>query len=226
MQAPPGDEAELLHRARLVAGRTVQEVAFDLGSHPPARLTHAKGYVGELCEAALGAPRSSKPEPDFSHLGIELKTLPLSKTGFPSQSTYVCRVDPAELGRGRWVDSRLKHKLARVLFMPYEGAKDVPVADRHFGSPVLWSPSPDEEALLRHDWEDFALLAAQGLLAAVTARRGHVLQVRPKSAKGGAQQTTQMSTGEAFVDEPRGFYLRPAFTSEILARTFARKDHP
>lgn len=221
MQAPPRDEEELLQRARRVAGRTIAEIATDLGSRPPADLNRAKGYVGELCEAALGAPRSSKPEPDFAGLGIELKTLPLSKTGFPSQSTYVCRVDPADLGRGKWQDSRLKHKLGRVLFMPYEGSKVIPLADRHFGAPVMWSPSADEEALLREDWEDFAQLAAQGLLSSVTARRGRFLQVRPKSARGGAQQTTQTAAGESFVDEPRGFYLRPTFTSEILASAFA-----
>ncbi len=222
MQAPPRDEAELLDRARLVAGRTIAEIAVDLGSRPPADLTRAKGYIGELCEAALGAPRSSKPEPDFAGLGIELKTLPLSKAGFPSQSTYVCRVDPAELGRGEWASCRLRHKIARVLFMPYEGSKTIPVADRHFGAPVLWSPSDDEEALLREDWEDFAQLAAQGLLSSVSARRGRFLQVRPKSARGGAQQTTETAAGEVFVDEPRGFYLRPAFTGEILARAFTR----
>jgi DNA mismatch repair protein MutH len=221
MQPPPRDEEELLARARLVAGRTVAEVAADLGSRPPDNLLHAKGYVGQLCEAALGAPRSSKPEPDFAGLGIELKTLPLSKAGFPSQSTYVCRVDPAELGRGEWATCRLRHKIDRVLFMPYEGSKTIAVASRHFGAPFLWSPSADEEALLREDWEDFAQLAAQGLLTSVTARRGRFLQVRPKSARGGAQQTTETATGEVFVDEPRGFYLRPTFTGELLARAFA-----
>ena len=42
-----------------------------------------------LLETALGATAGSKAEQDFSHLGIELKTLPINAEGFPLETTFV-----------------------------------------------------------------------------------------------------------------------------------------
>lgn len=220
MMGPPHDEAELIERARMLAGRRVAEVAADLGGRPPEDLRRAKGFVGQLCEAALGAPRSSSPEPDFKNLGVELKTLPLGRDGAPCASTYVCRVDPTDLAKRAWATSRLRHKLARVLFVPFEGHADIAVGDKTFGQPFLWSPDDDEDALLRADWEDFADLAAVGLLDTVSARRGRFLQVRPKGRNRSDRQTAHDAAGEAFRAAPRGFYLRPTFTGAVLSAAF------
>lgn len=220
LQAPPRDEAELLARARRLAGRTVAEVARDVGSRPPDDLKRHKGYIGELCEACLGAPRSSRPEPDFAHLGVELKTLPLSRSGSPLESTYVCRVDPGDLAGTTWERSRFRKKIARILWVPYEGDPRLAPAQRTWGTAFLWSPDDDEDAVLREDWEDFADLAAQGLLTAVSARRGRFLQLRPKAAHARVRQVVAGRAGEQHIEPPRGFYLRQAFTSMLLEKAF------
>lgn len=221
MLGPPADEAELLARAHRLAGRRLSEVAADIGGRAPTSLARAKGFVGELTEAALGAPRSSSPQPDFASIGVELKTLPLGVAGRPQESTYVCRVDPGALRSSTFGTSRLRKKLRRVLFVPVEAAKHIEVGDRCYGTAFLWTPSEDEELLLQHDWEDFADLAARGLLTSVSARRGEVLQLRPKAASAADRQTVTDADGDAFRDAPRGFYLRPAFTERVLAAAFA-----
>ena len=88
--AAPTTTAELLDRAEALAGLTLAELALRLQQTLPRSLAKAKGFMGQLMEIALGATASSLPEPDFQHLGIELKTLPLNANGAPRESTYVC----------------------------------------------------------------------------------------------------------------------------------------
>lgn len=215
--SPPRTEAELLGRARALAGRTLGWIAEQHVVHVPADLKRAKGWAGQLLEIALGATASSRPVPDFPHLGIEMKSIPIDEWGVPREGTYVCTapLTLADLGSS-WEDSWVRHKLARVLWVPLTG--EGPVADRRVGSPVMWSPTSDEEALLRQDWEAFAHLVAMGELWQVHGRRGKVLQLRPKAADRHATTWALDEGGDWVQALPRGFYLRPAFTGAILAR--------
>ena len=95
---PPRDEAELLARAEQLAGRTLGQLAGDLGAEVPPDLRHAKGWVGQLIERALGATAGSRAEPDFQHLGVELKTLPVDRRGRPLETTFVCTIALSEVG--------------------------------------------------------------------------------------------------------------------------------
>ena len=123
-------------------------------------------------------------------------------------------LDPAALGpwEGCWV----RRKLRRVLFVPVVG--EGPPGDRRVGSPILWSPSADEDAALRADWDELTGLVADGALWQIDGRRGKVLQLRPKAADGAETTWALDEDGRWVKDTPRGFYLRPAFTGAILAR--------
>ena len=90
---PPADEDALLARAHDLSGRTLGEEAHALGMRLPRDLRGHKGAVGELIERALGAQGDSRPVPDFEHLGIELKTIPLGLDERPRESRL------ASLGR-------------------------------------------------------------------------------------------------------------------------------
>src|SRR5262245_63735628 len=80
----------------------------------------AKGWAGGLIEAALGASASSRSEPDFQLIGVELKTIPVDRAGVPTESTYVCTVPLAGTDDPRWEASKVHLKLRRVLWMPLE----------------------------------------------------------------------------------------------------------
>ncbi|VEI46615.1 DNA mismatch repair protein MutH [Actinobacillus equuli] len=82
-------EAELLEKANWLAGFTLGEIAQQLNMDVPPDLRRDKGWVGQLIETALGAKAGSKPEQDFAHLGIELKTIPINHKGFPLETTFV-----------------------------------------------------------------------------------------------------------------------------------------
>ena len=90
LSAPPENEAELLTRAQALAGYTLSELAQQAGIPTPADLRRDKGWVGMLLEIHLGASAGSKPERDFAHLGVELKTIPVDAQGRPLETTFVC----------------------------------------------------------------------------------------------------------------------------------------
>lgn len=218
--APPKSDEELLSRAQQLAGLTLEQLATQLREPVPGKLHHAKGWVGQLLEKALGATAGSLPEPDFQQLGIELKTLPVNRNGIPRESTYVCTVPLQETHDLNWKQSWVRNKLKRVLWVPVESDKNLPVTQRHIGQAILWSPSPEQEKILQQDWEELMDLISTGRLGEISARQGTYLQIRPKAANASSLVMTADEDGDTTLTLPRGFYLRTTFTSQILERHF------
>lgn len=216
----PASELELSQRAAALAGRTLGEVADELGLRVPADLRRAKGFPGQLVERALGATAGSRAEPDFPALGIELKTIPVDGRGRPCESTFVCTIDIARIGEIEWERSLVRRKLAHVLWVPVEGTRALAVASRRLGTPLLWSPSAAQQAALRFDWEELAGLIGRGDVEQVTGRLGRHLQVRPKAAHGRSRRRALDRDGAGFLALPRGFYLRATFTAGVLAQHY------
>lgn len=216
----PTTEAELLKRARALAGCTLAEVAVAHGVGVPADLRRAKGFVGVLLERELGARAGARAEPDFPALGVELKTLPVNSRGRPCESTFVTTIELAEIGRVEWAASRVYRKLRRVLWIPVEGERRIPVGARRVGEPLLWSPDLEQEAALRFDWEELAGLIGRGAIESITGRLGRFLQVRPKAAHGRVRRVGTDEEGASFLALPRGFYLRAEFTLGIIRKHY------
>ncbi|MGD8860626.1 MAG: DNA mismatch repair endonuclease MutH [Myxococcales bacterium] len=214
---PPRDEAELLRRARGLAGRTLHEVAARAGIALPQDQRRAKGLVGQLLERSLGADAGSAAEPDFRSLGVELKTIPLGRDGRPRESTFVCSIRLDEIGELEWERSRACKKLRRVLWVPVESERDVPLARRRVGAALLWSPSAAQERDLRDDWEEIASLIGRGDLELITAHLGRYLQVRPKARNADVRKRALDGRGAPVHALPRGFYLRTRFTARLFA---------
>lgn len=166
-------------------------------------------------EKALGADAGSSSEPDFTRLGVELKTLPIGKNGRPSESTFVCTAPLSLVEEVSWVESRVRNKLARVLFVPVEGDRELALATRRIGRAWLWSPSAAHDQLLADDWEEIAGVVGRGGVEALTAHVGQALQVRPKAANSRVRTRTLDDDGLLHIN-PRGFYLRASFTGALL----------
>jgi DNA mismatch repair protein MutH len=117
-----------------------------------------------------------------------------------------------------WERSRVRRKLARVLWMPIEGLRSLAVASRRIGAPILWSPSAEEESALAFDWEELAGAIGRGDVESLSGHLGRFLQVRPKAAHGGVRRRSIDAEGAMIETLPRGFYLRPRFTAAIVER--------
>lgn len=217
---PPKDEISLLASAQRLAGFTLAELASEARLSTPPDLRRHKGWVGNLLETHLGANAGSKPEQDFGAIGVELKTIPVDRLGRPIETTFVC-VAPLTGNSGvNWQSSHVRYKLARVLWVPVEGERSIPLAERRVGTPLLWSPDYEEERQLQRDWEELMDMIVLGKVERISAHHGEVLQIRPKAANSKALTEGIGEYGQPIMTLPRGFYLRKRFTAPLLARHF------
>ncbi len=218
-RTPPQNEAELAARAQALVGHTLFEIAcaLQVPGDPQGGL-HGKGQAGALLEAALGAPKTSGTTHDFPDLRIELKTVPLQPSGIPRESTYVCHFALDQARALTWETSWARAKLQRVIFVTTSDAK-TPWAERMVLGATWWTPSAEQEAWLRADFDDAVGLAAQGRVDELVAGRGVVMQVRPKAAHGGVRTILTTDAGERIATVPRGFYLRARFVASVLGST-------
>ena len=207
---------QLLSQAQSIAGLTFGELADELHIPVPLDLKRDKGWVGMLLERALGATAGSKAEQDFSHLGVELKTLPINAEGYPLETTFVSLAPLVQNSGVKWENSHVRHKLSCVLWMPIEGSRHIPLRERHIGAPILWKPTTEQERQLKQDWEELMDLIVLGKLDQITARIGEVMQLRPKGANSRAVTKGIGKNGEIIDTLPLGFYLRKEFTAKIL----------
>lgn len=130
LTVPPQSQEQLLAQAQRLAGYSLGELAALAGIPIPRDLKRDKGWIGILLEIWLGASAGSKPEQDFAALGVELKTIPIDRQGRPLETTFVC-VAPLTGNSGvTWESSHVRHKLQRVLWIPVEGEREIPLAQR------------------------------------------------------------------------------------------------
>lgn len=220
----PSSEQELLERVQNLAGLTLAEVANEAGIEMPKDLKRNKGWVGLLLEHVLGATASSRPEPDFPHLGIELKTLPINNQGKPLETTFVSVAPLVGLVGINWQNSWVRKKLSRVLWVPIicenmntpANERAISLSQRQIGSAFIWSPSTEEENLLALDWQELTDMIVLGNVEKIHGKHGQVLQLRPKAANSKAKTQAFDRHGKPFMTLPRGFYLKIPFTQMIL----------
>ncbi|MFZ3520649.1 DNA mismatch repair endonuclease MutH [Vibrio harveyi] len=220
MKSEPQSEAELMERAHDIAGLSFAELAEEAGMTVPENLKRDKGWVGQLLEWHLGAPAGSKPQQDFAKLGIELKSIPISYSGKPLETTFVSVAPLTGVQGLTWETSHVRNKLSRVLWVPVEGEREIPLAERRVGSPLIWSPDQEEELVLKNDWEELMEMIVLGKFDQISARHGEALHLRPKAANAKALTEAYSSNGKPIKTLPRGFYLRTQFTEQILLKHY------
>lgn len=221
MKPEPQTQQELLDRAYTIAGMTFKELSDEAEMVMPSDLKRDKGWVGQLLEWHLGAPAGSKPEQDFAKLGIELKSIPIGYSGKPLETTFVCVAPLMGVQGITWETSHVRNKLSKVLWIPVEGEREIPLAERHVGSPLLWTPSLAENELLKRDWEELMELIVLGNVEQITARHGEALHLRPKAANSRVLTEAYGASGKPIKTKPRGFYLRTQFTHKLLTTHYA-----
>ena len=220
MQATPQSEAQLLEYCEAIAGYSLSELADMANIETPENLRKNKGWVGQLIEWHLGATAGSKPEQDFKHLGIELKTIPIDSQGKVLETTFVCSTPILHTTHLTWQNSNIRNKLSKVLWLPVQGERKIPLSERIVGNGFLWTASFQQEQLMQQDWDELMEKIALGKIEQISARDGQVLQLRPKAANGQVVTDAYGEDGELIKVRPRGFYLKKAFTQGIINQQF------
>lgn len=212
---PPKDLQELQQRCLQMAGQSIAQLASKADITIPTDLLHAKGWVGQLIEFYLGASSSSKAQPDFANLDLELKTIPVNKQHKPLESTYVCTVQTNN-GVLSWRDSWVYHKLKHVLWVPIISDPNLAITDRIICEPLFWQMDPVVEEILRTDWEELMDMLELGYAKNLSAKYGTYLHIRPKAANSSVLIDYLDADGNAEKIVPKGFYLRSSFTERLL----------
>ncbi|KTC86813.1 DNA mismatch repair endonuclease MutH [Legionella brunensis] len=209
------NESELLERCAIIEGLSFLQLAALLQINIPEN-SKRKGWTGLAIELALGTTAGTKSLPDFSDLGIELKTLPLNNHGKSAESTFVTSIPLLTIHQQQWLTSQCYAKLKRVLWIPIEGAREIPFEQRRIGRGFLWSPSEADERILANDWQELVFMISSGRLEEINAKFGQYLQVRPKAANAKSLCYGFDEEGNKVLTLPRGFYLRSNFTTQIM----------
>ncbi|WP_417658781.1 DNA mismatch repair endonuclease MutH [Pseudidiomarina sp.] len=217
---------QLFENASALAGMSFAELAARQGMSVPNDLRRNKGWVGQLLESALGASAGSQALQDFPELGVELKTIPLDAHGKPLETTFVCTTPLINIHNLTWETSNVRNKLQCVLWIPIDGRRDVPLAERTIGTAFLWQPSAEQEAQLRADWQEHMDKIALGEIDSISAHQGEVLQLRPKAANSRVLTEAIGADGKIIKTLPRGFYLKTQFTWQIICATFGLETAP
>ena len=219
----PQNESELEQRLAAIAGLRIKDIAAPLEIPVPENLQQKKGFVGQLLELTLGADGGNLAQPDFSKLGIELKTIPVDGTGKPLESTYISVVPMLNRQLQSWEQSIVRAKLTKVLWLPIEASRDIPVSERRLGAGFIWQPDETLSLELRADYEELMTRVICGEVETITADMGQWLQIRPKAANRSALTDAIGPEGNRIKTLPRGFYLRASLTRQILAQQFRRR---
>jgi DNA mismatch repair protein MutH len=215
----PETETILYQRAIALAGKSLHELAMLSNEPLPLTLHQSKGWIGQLLEKHLGAHSGQLAQPDFAHLGIELKTLPINAQGQPCESTYICTAPIPPQDR-EWSSSRVWRKMAKILWIPIESARLKPIHSLKIGYPILWSPCITIQKQLQQDWEELTELMILGQFDELNAFRGHYLQIRPKAPNAKTFIRTRDHLGHLVEVVPKGFYVRTALTKKILEEAY------
>jgi DNA mismatch repair protein MutH len=203
----PSSIEELLLRAKKLAGVRVEELASRVAFVVDGDPIRTKGKTGELLERALGATGSGA-QMDFPELEVEMKTVPL-EAGKPAESTFVCALQLMDAERASWETSWVRKKLSRVLWVPIHERETI-------GEAVLWSPSEEQAAALKNDFDEIVGRIAIGDIEDLSAHVGEYMQLRPKAATGSVRTSAPGRDGDLVSTVPRGFYLRAKFVGAVL----------
>ena len=215
---PPKTVDELVARLNDIAGMTIADLARLAEVALPISPLHGKGFQGELIERFLGASAPGLPVPDFTELGIELKSVPLSADMQPLESTFICSAPLTGIRGLMFEDSVLWHKLRQVLYVFIVSPREYMYEDRYIAGFQFWAPSADDKKIIQQDYEELMEMVATGHIDDITARFGTVIQLRPKAADGSALTDCPGPDGEIIRVRPRGFYMRRSFMLELMAR--------
>src|SRR3954454_22261005 len=121
------DEIEAMGRS--LVGRTLDQLSNDALLRVPSSAA-TKGKVGALYESSFGIEPNSRGEPDFIGARIELKSVPILRTGTEDKAKErisLGMIDWASLPSETWATAKARHKLERLMLIFYESHPLLPI---------------------------------------------------------------------------------------------------
>ena len=208
-------KAAILARARLLEGHVMGDIADARFTASEAR--RGKGEVGAAVEHFFGIPSNRRQEADFPGAGIELKVVPLRRSGTVTrvkERTVISMIDYASLVLETWGSASVRKKL-KILFIFFEHLPDHPKSTFPIRGVVYWEPDEATEAFIRADWERVAANVRQGSAHLLSESDGRILGPCTKGVDSRSLRSQPFGDVKA---RSRAFALKPSFTLDLYER--------
>jgi DNA mismatch repair protein MutH len=186
----------------------------------------AKNVLGDVMEWYYGIPKNNSPEPDFPEAGVELKTLPLKRTGTGlriKEPTSIGMIDYKTLPGEAWERASVHKKLDQILFVFF-----VINPEDQMGSVVrevlLWRPATGDNAIFRVDWTRTRDLVAANRAYLLSESQARALAARRKGS-GGAGERGSWQPGSPLEAKSRAWALKSAFTRQVFGEKVLQEPY-
>lgn len=219
-----GDPSSIERHARRLVNRRVGDLVDVLAGERQG--TYTKGSVGRYVETFFGIEANSEAGPDLPEAGIELKSVPMQRSGrgpyTAKERTFITAIDYSTIADQAFEGSPLDLKTRHTLYVFYGWQRDVPIAAFKVLGVLLHERDELDELMLRE--------LHTHVQQAVSAGRAHEISEGDTWGVGAATK----DAGGKWVAQPfgserarrRAFAYKPAYTTRLwqLAKHRAARD--
>lgn len=210
-------EKEILDRARQLIGKKISELNESV-AHVLVN-DKEKGQVGNIIQYyGFGLPPNSEAKPDFEGEQIELKVIPLTRSGKGrlrvKERTKVCSIDYQKLVKENWGTSHAHCKLNKVLFVVVEHNYEDKLESKILDAFMFRVPEVEDYPVMEEDWRRTQSTVQEGKAYEISERHNKILAAS-RSGAGGPKDLVIQPYSDAKAPK-RAFSLKPSYTNAII----------
>jgi DNA mismatch repair protein MutH len=201
----------LRHGFQRFVGRTIDDVAVDVGKAP----TIGKSYAASVVRSAIKTVSPVAAE-QLRDSAPTIKMSRVNDESYPYEALSFPAFKHVELVNEDWEDSDLLARIEQMLIVPVRGrTRMTPQGECIVGEPLFWRPSKEQLDTIEREWTMFRDLISEGRADDLPKESETVaIHVRPHGrdasdvdpTPGGGQQTR------------KSFWLNKRFVHELLSR--------
>ena len=221
------DDRELIKFYSKHKGMTLGDIRKIVSKdYPDIKLTTNKGIVGQTLEGLIGNAPNSNPNPDVDELSVELKVLPLRKSGGvlqPKERSKLKSINYNDLLKEKsWVTSKLRPKMRKILFLMYEQATGLTYKDWEqfkFKGPLFYVLKNENEDVVENDWNQLKWKVAHGKAMALSEGDGIIMGACTSG-------TGKISTyGMGYECKQRSYALKHSYLKKYYGEKIGKKKY-
>lgn len=165
----------ILQNLNKYEGKSIQELSDIFSLNISNR---SKNQIATIIKKSIGFKSVKSNIKEFEQLGIMVKTIKVRKNdNHPFEAISFQTMKLQEFIEENWEDSTFKDYINKILFVPvYSENKNSTLKEKHIGKSFFWSPSLDEEIIIKKEWNQYKTEVISG--------RCKIHQVKDKSKKG------------------------------------------
>lgn len=231
------DKYSIENYARELLGKSLISVLGDEFKHR-FNEKKSKGRLGQVVEEEFfGYKVNSKKEADFKEAGVELKVAPLKKVK-PKKDSLILReieglsakerivlsiIDFMEVYKEDWDNNTLMKKCGQLLLMFYLNDNDKSIEEQVFRLINIWSPSEQDLAVIKNDWEIIINKIKEGKAHEIS--EGDTMYLGACTKGSSAEKSKRKQPLSNILAPQRAFSLKRSYVDYIIEELLQREKY-